>query len=109
MGFGPDADAANESDQAFESIDHVGHFSRGGGSGVVGCDRQFVLTEDVDVLQHYRTALPGAGWRVVEDDTRHVRAEREGMAFEVVVCRLGGVVWAGRTESGGGARCPTEY
>ena len=57
MGPGPGSRAARESQQAFESIEHVGHFGGGGGSGVGGCDRSFVLTEDVDVLQHYRAAL----------------------------------------------------
>ena len=109
MGPGPGADAARESQQAFESIEHVGHFGGGGASGVGGCDRQFLLLEDVDVLQHYRTALPDAGWRVTEDDTRHLRAERDAMAFEVVGCRRGGVVWAGTADDSGGARCPTEY
>ena len=105
MGPGPGSRAARESQQAFESIDHVGYFGGGGGSGVGGCDRSFVLTEDVDVLQHYRTALRGTGWRVVEDRPHHVLAEREGMAFEMAICDGGGVVWAGRAGDEGGARC----
>jgi hypothetical protein len=96
MGPGPGTTAEQESQQAFDSIEHVGDFGGGGSSGVGGCARSFVLTEDVDVLGHYRAALPRAGWRVVEDDDRHLRAEREGMAFEVVTCDRGGVVWAGR-------------
>ena len=106
---GPGADAARESQQAFESVEHVGYFGGGGGSGVVGCDRPFLLLEAVDVLQHYRAVLPGAGWRVVEDDRRHLRAERDGMAFEVVVCGRGGVVWAGRADVSSGARCRPVY
>ena len=105
MGPGPGSRAARESQQAFESIDHVGYFGGGGGSGVGGCDRSFVLTEDIDVLQHYRAALRGTGWRVVEDHAHHVLAERDGMAFEVARCDGGGVVWAGRAGDGGGARC----
>lgn len=105
MGPGPGSRAARESQQAFESIEHVGYFGGGGASGVGGCDRSFVLTEDVDVLQHYRAALRDAGWRVVEDDAHNLRAERDGMAFEVVSCERGGVVWAGRVGDGGGARC----
>jgi hypothetical protein len=105
MGPGPGSRAARESQQAFESIEHVGYFGGGGASGVGGCDRSFVLTEDIDVLQHYRAALRDAGWRVVEDDAHHLRAERDGMAFEVVSCVRGGVVWAGRVADGGGARC----
>ena len=105
MGRGPGSRAARESQKAFESIEHVGYFGGGGGSGVGGCDRSFVLTEDVDVLQHYRLALHDAGWRVVEDDTHHLRAEHDGMAFEVVRCGGGGFVWAGRVGHGGGARC----
>ena len=68
MGPGPGSRAARESQLAFESIEHVGHFGGGGGSGVGGCDRSFVLTEDIEVLQHYRPALRDAGWRVVEDE-----------------------------------------
>lgn len=105
MGPGPGTRAAQESQAAFESIEHVGHFSGGGGSGVGGCDRSFVLMEDVDVLQHYREALADAGWRVVEDGDSSLRGERDGMAFEVTVCDGGGVVWAGRVDAGGGARC----
>jgi hypothetical protein len=105
MGPGPGSAAANESQRAFESIEHVGYFGGGGGSGVGGCDRSFVLTEDLDVVQHYRLALRDAGWRAVEDDGDHLRAERDDMAFEVVRCEQGGVVWAGRIGDGGGARC----
>ena len=118
MGPGPGSRAARESQRAFDSIKHVGQFGGGGGSGVGGCDRSFVLTEDVDVLQHYRVALAEAGWRLVEDDAHQLRAERDGMAFEVVTCDRGGVVWAGSDGAGGrvdvgavgpadgGARCP---
>ena len=95
MGPGPGTRAARESQDAFESIEHVGHFGGGGGTGVGGCDRSFVLLEDVDVLAHYRAALPRAGWTVVESDAHHLRAVRDGLAFEVVVCESGGVVWAG--------------
>jgi hypothetical protein len=96
MGPGPGQRAARESQQAFESMEHVGYFGGGGASGVGGCDRTFVLTDKVDVLAHYRTELRHAGWRTAEDDQRHLRAERDGMAFEVVTCGRGGVVWAGR-------------
>jgi len=113
MGPSPGSRAARESQRAFESIEHVGHFGGDGGSGVGGCDRSFVLTEDVDVLQHYRVALAEAGWRLVEDDAHQLRAERDGMAFEVVTCdrarcrrcgglARGGVVWAGSDGAGGG-------
>lgn len=105
MGPGPGSRAARESQQAFESIEHVGYFGGGGASGVGGCDRSFVLTEDIDVLRHYRAALRDAGWRVAQDDAHHVRAERDGMVFEVVSCERGGDVWAGRVGDGGGARC----
>jgi len=106
---GPGTAAERESQQAFESVEHVGHFSGGGGSGVVGCDRTFELLEDVDVLRHYRAVLPRAGWRVVEDGTRQLRAERDGTAFEVVLCGRGGVVWAGDAGISGGARCRPVY
>ena len=105
LGPGPGSRAARESQQAFESIDHVGHFGGGGGSGVGGCDRAFVLTEDRDVLQHYRSALPDAGWRVVEDEADHLRAERGQMAFGVLRCEGGGVVWAGRIGDDSIGRC----
>jgi len=91
----PMATADRQSQQAFDSISHIGHFSGGGASGVGGCERRLVLTEDIDVLQHYRAALPAAGWEVVEDDGRHLRAQRDGLAFEVMPCSGGGVVWAG--------------
>lgn len=94
----PMASADRESQQAFDSISHIGHFRGGGISGVGGCTRWFVLSGDADVLQHYRAALPAAGWKVVEDDGRHLRAQRDGMAFEAMPCPGGGVVWAGRSE-----------
>ena len=83
----------------------VGHFGGGGSSGVGGCDRSFVLTEKVDVLQHYREALDDAGWRVVEEDENRLRAERHGMTFEVALCDQGGVVWAGRVRDRRGTHC----
>jgi len=105
MGPGPGTRAAQQSQEAFESIEHVGHFGGGGGNGVGGCDRRFVLMEDVAVLEHYRVALDDAGWQVVGADDQHLRAERDDMAFEVVVCGRGGVVWAGPVSVGRGARC----
>jgi hypothetical protein len=101
--------AARESQRAYESIEHVVLFHGGGGSGVGGCDRGFVIVEeDVDVLGHYRSALPVAGWRIVEDRGDHLRAERGGMAFEVTMCGEGGVVWAGKRASPSVARCHEE-
>lgn len=91
----PMATAERESQRAFDSIDHIGYFSGGGISGVGGCVRWLVISEDVDVLQHYRAALPEAGWEVVEDDGRHLRAQHGGLAFEVMPCPGGGAVWAG--------------
>ncbi len=92
----PMATADRESQRAFDSIEHIGHFKGGGGmSGVAGCTRWFVLSGDVDVLQHYRAALPAAGWEVVEDDGRHLRAHLNGRAFDVMPCPGGGVIWAG--------------
>lgn len=105
MGPGPGTRGAQEAQEAFESIEHVGHFGGGGSSGLGGCDRPFVLTEDVDVMRHYRETLPDAGWRVVEDGEDRLRAERDDMAFEVVLCGRGGVVWAGPVDDVGGARC----
>ncbi len=102
----PGLRAARESQQAFESIDHVVLFHGGGASGVGGCYRGFVvMDQDVDVLEHYRAALPQAGWRIVENKATHVRAEQDQMAFEVIRCGEDGVVWAGRRETRDGARC----
>lgn len=91
----PMASADRESQRAFDSIEHIGLYSGGGMSGVGGCSRGFAISEDVDVLQHYRAALPEAGWEVVEDDGRHLRAHHEGLAFEVMPCPRGGILWAG--------------
>ncbi|UZX02188.1 hypothetical protein F8G81_05825 [Arthrobacter sp. CDRTa11] len=93
----PMASADRESQRAFDSISHVGDFGGGGVSGVGGCERRFVLTGDVnlDVMRHYRLALPAAGWEVVEDDGRHLRALHDGQAFEVMLCPGGGVIWTG--------------
>ncbi len=105
MGPGPGSRAARASQQALDSVEHVGYFGGGGASGVEGCSRSFVLTEDVDVLQHYRGALRDAGWRIVHDDAHHLRARRGTMVLDVTPCRDGGAVWAGRTDAHGRARC----
>lgn len=102
---GPGVDAIRDSQEAFDSIEHVGYFGGGGASGVMGCDRAFLLTEDTDVLGHYRAALPAAGWTLVEDDGQRLRAERDAMAFELVMCAQGGVVWAGPQDLEGRAQC----
>jgi hypothetical protein len=91
----PMATADREAQEVFDSIEHIGQFQGGGMSGVAGCTRWFVLPGDADVLQHYRTALPAAGWDVVEDDGRHLRAHLDGRAFDVMPCPGGGVIWAG--------------
>lgn len=105
MGSGPGSRAARESQRAFDSIEHVGYFGGGGASGVGGCDRRSVLIADVDVMQHYRVALAEAGWRVVAADGQRLRAERGGMAFEVVTCDREAVVWAGRADAKSAAQC----
>lgn len=102
---GPGVDATRDSQEAFDSIEHVGHFGGGGASGIDGCDRAFLLTEDTDVLGHYRAALPAAGWTIVEDDGQSLRAERDAMAFELVLCDQGGVVWAGPQDLADRAQC----
>jgi hypothetical protein len=106
-GEGPGMEAARDSQMAFDSIEHVGYFSGGGAVGVGGCDVSLVVLDDVDVVQHYRTELADAGWQVIEDDGQRLRAQREGMAFEVVMCdsRHGGV-WAGETTYASPAGCP---
>lgn len=100
----PAAGAERESQRAFDSIPHLGDFSRGGASGVGGCDRSLEVPEEVDVLAHYREVLPEAGWEVTDDDAGHLRARREGTAFEVTLCSGGGVVWAG-SEDDAGPQC----
>ncbi len=102
---GPVSAEERNSQRAFDSIEHIGHFSGGGASGIGGCDRFFVLTEDVDVLEHYRAALPAAGWKVIQDDGKHLRALREGLAFEVIPCTKGGIVWAGSDDESPNAQC----
>jgi hypothetical protein len=102
---GPGGRAARESQRSLDSIEHVGQFGGGGGSGLGGCDRTFVMTTEVDVLQHYRGALRRAGWQVVQDEEHRLRAERQGSAVEVTTCGRGGVVWAGSVGDSGGAQC----
>lgn len=87
--------AIQQAQQAFDSIEHVGRFGGGSSVGTDGCDRQLEAGRDVNVVQHYRAALLRAGWQVVEDDGSRLRAERDGMAFEVITCPGGGAVWAG--------------
>ncbi len=99
------AAAEQESQRIFDSIEHIGYFSGGGASGVGGCDRLLVISEDIDVLQHYRVALPAAGWEVIADNGSRLRAERDGLAFEVLRCSEGGVVWAGKTTDSFGTQC----
>ncbi|TLM81954.1 hypothetical protein FDW83_14585 [Pseudarthrobacter sp. NamE2] len=91
----PMASADREAQQVFDSISHIGHFSGGGIGGVGGCTRGFKLSGDADVLEHYRGALAAAGWEVVEDDGRQLRAHLNGRAFAVMPCPGGGVIWAG--------------
>jgi hypothetical protein len=105
-GEGPGTEAARSSQVAFDSIEHVGYFSGGGAVGVGGCDAGLVVLDDTDVVQHYRTALPDAGWQVVEDDGQRLRAERGDMAFEVVMCSSSrGGVWAGEIAYNSPASC----
>lgn len=95
-GPGPGLDAALVSQRALDSIEHVGHFSDEGGTGVGGCDRRFVITDDTDALTHYRLALPAAGWQVVSDSDGRLRAERDDLAFEIALCTSrSGMVWSG--------------
>jgi hypothetical protein len=109
-GMAPAAErAVQQAQQAFESIEHTGRFGGGGSTGLDGCERRLEAEDDVDVLQHYRVALLQAGWRVVTDDGSHLRAERDGMAFEVLPCPGGGVVWAGSDAVTAGSRCDSAH
>jgi hypothetical protein len=99
------ASAEQESQRIFDSIEHIGYFNGGGESGVGGCDRQVVFTEDIGALQHYRSTLTMAGWDVIEDNESLLRAERNGLAFEVLLCSEGGVVWAGKATDSFGTTC----
>ncbi|QCU79140.1 hypothetical protein E7744_14110 [Citricoccus sp. SGAir0253] len=87
--------AVREYQAVFDSIEHVGSFGGEASVGVDGCDVRFVTGAGVDALGHYRQALPAAGWDIVQDDDGRLRAERDGMAFEVAACPGGGAVWAG--------------
>ena len=102
---GPVSAAERDSQRAFDSIEHIGNFSDGGASGDGGCYRSFVLTGNLDVLEHYRAALPAADWKVIEDDPLHLRAVRDGLAFEVITGPGGGIVWAGNKNESCGAPC----
>lgn len=109
-GMAPDAQrAVQQAQQAFESIEHVGRFGGGGRMGLDGCERRAEVGADVDLLQHYRAALPEAGWRIVTDEASHLRAERDGMAFEVIPCPGGGLVWAGSDAVVAGSRCDSAH
>lgn len=99
------AAAEQESQRIFDSIEHIGDFSAGGESGVGGCDRHFVFTEDIDALEHYRSTLTMAGWDVIEDNESRLRAERNVLAFKVLLCSEGGVVWAGKATDSFGTTC----
>ena len=102
---GPVSAAERDSQRAFDSIEHIGNFSGGGASGDGGCYRSFVLTGNLDVLEHYRAALPAADWKVIEDDPLHLRAVRDGLAFEVIPGPGGGIIWAGNKNKSCGAPC----
>lgn len=104
-GSGPIFGAARKTQRGLDSIDHVGRFSGAGATGVSGCDRRAILVDGADALTHYRVALPRAGWRVVVDEGSRLRAERDGMAFEVAGCDNEVVVWAGRIGATGSAGC----
>ena len=97
MTTGPGAAAAREGQHTFESIDHVGWFGGGGGSGVGGCDRTLTLTERTDVVGHYEQVLEADGWTVVEEEPTMLRAEKDGRAFEVSGGGLDWTVWTGPT------------
>ena len=53
------------------------------------------------VNQDMGGTVSAAGWQVVEDDRLHLRALRDGLAFEVIPCTGGGIIWAGKNESCG--------
>jgi hypothetical protein len=100
MTTGPGADAAREAQATFDSIDHVGWFGGGGGSGVGGCDRTLTLVEETDVVGHYSEVLTADGWTVVEDEPGLLRAERGATAFEVTGQGSEWTVWTGPVRGG---------
>ena len=53
------------------------------------------------VNQDMGGTVSAADWQVVEDDRLHLRALRDGLAFEVIPCTGGGIIWAGKNESCG--------
>ena len=97
---GPYGRAVRAEQAAMDSVEHVGWFGGGGGSGVGGCDRTLTLTQAADPVAHYRQALPEAGWTIDELDEGRVRATRGGMAFEVWGAGRQWTVWTGPKSAG---------
>lgn len=95
---GPGVTGARRAQATFDGIEHVGRFGGGGSSGVDGCDRTLTAVDGEDVLAHYRRTLPADGWRVTESGDGHLRAERDGAAFEVRGAGTDWVVWTGPRE-----------
>ncbi len=92
----PGSRAARRSQRTLDSVPHRVLFHGGGGSGVGGCDRGFVVPPGLDVVARYRHDLEAAGWRVVPTADDGLRAERGRRGLEVVVCAREGRIWAGR-------------
>jgi hypothetical protein len=97
MTTSPAADGARAAQATFDSIDHVGWFGGGGGSGVGGCDRTMLLLEPTDVVGHYDEVLTADGWTIVDEQPALLRAEKDGRAFQVSGEGPDWTVWAGPT------------
>ncbi len=102
LGSGPGVAAAHHAQATFETIDHVGWFSRGGSSGVGGCSREMVVIGDTDVVGHYTEVLEADGWTVTDVDDG-LRAEKGGDAFEVVGGGRDWTVWTGPVTGSNGS------
>jgi hypothetical protein len=92
---GPAQPVVEAAQRGFEEIDHPGPFSGGGSSGVDGCSTQLMVRPGVEPVEHYLEALPAAGWRVVADTGRTLRAVDDGRAFELEADGDGWWVWIG--------------
>jgi len=92
---GPAMPVTQAAQRAYESIEHPAPFSGGGSSGVDGCSSQLMVRDD-DPTDHYRSALPGAGWKIVSDTDLMLRAEHDDEAFELTQDEFGDwTVWIG--------------
>lgn len=93
---GPAVPVVQAAQEAFEELDHPGPFSGGGSTGLDGCESELMLRHGQSPVAAYRSALAAAGWTVVTGTEALLRAERDGLAFELTRTEDGGWwVWIG--------------